>query len=120
MTAQPRAPPCPISFVWRRQRQLSHTPCPTPSPSCSGDDNSSATRPAWPCLLRVVTTTTAQPHALPSCSASTDSSGCVPHPISFVQRWRRQLRLCAPPHLLRAAVVATAQLCALPCPISFV
>src|SRR6267142_963338 len=76
MTAQPCAPPCPISFVWRRQRQLSHTPCPTPSPSCSGGDNSSATRPALPHLLCAAAATTTQLRALP-------------HPVSFVQ-WQRQ------------------------------
>src|SRR6266850_1981271 len=33
--------------------------CPTPSPLCSGGDDSSAACPAWPHLLRVATTTTA-------------------------------------------------------------
>src|SRR6267142_1912548 len=93
-TAQPRAPPCPVSFVWRGRRQLSRAPRPAPSPSCGDDDDSSAvrpapspscgedddssaTRPAPPHLLRAVVTTTAQPCALPG-------------PVSFVWRQRRQ------------------------------
>src|SRR6267142_2779638 len=71
MTTQPRTLPHPISFVWRGQRQLSHTPCPAPSPLCGDDNDSLATRPAPPHLLRAVVTTTAQPHALPG-------------PVSFV------------------------------------
>src|SRR6266850_2356415 len=95
--------------MWRGQQQLSHMPCPAPSPSCSGDDDSSATRPAWPHLLCVATMTTAQPRALPSCSGSNDSSGCTPHPISFMQQWRQQLRPCATPCLLCVVVMTTAQ-----------
>src|SRR6267142_7270778 len=79
---------------------------PTPSPLCSGSDNSSAVCPAPPRLLHVVTTMTAQPRALPSCSGSNDSSATHP---AFMQRQRRQLRLRAPPHLLCAAVATTAQ-----------
>src|SRR6266850_288152 len=60
------------------------------------------------------------PAPSPSCGDDDDSSGCVPHPISFVQRQRQQLRPCAPPCLLCAAAAATAQPHALPCPISFV
>src|SRR6267142_2027157 len=63
-TDQPRALPHPISFVQQWRQQLSHTPYPAPSPSCGNNNNSSATRPTLPCLLRVATTTTAQPHAL--------------------------------------------------------
>src|SRR6266850_493261 len=58
-TAQPRALPHPISFVQQQRRQLSHAPYPTPSPSCSGSDNSSAARPAPPHLLRAAAATTA-------------------------------------------------------------
>src|SRR6267142_480759 len=85
-TTQPRALPRPVSFVWRRRRQLSRAPC-----------------------LHAPTATTAQPRTLPSCSGSDDSSGRAPPPVSFVQRRRRQLRQCAPPRLLRAAAAATAQ-----------
>src|SRR6267142_1103606 len=136
-TAQPRAPPCLVSFVGQGRRLLSRAPRPAPSPSCGDDDDSSAVRPApspscgedddssaarpaWPRLLRVATTTTAQPRALPSCSGSDDSSGRAPHPVSFVQRRRRQLRPCAPPRLLRAAAATTTQPRALPRPVSFV
>src|SRR6267142_809882 len=100
---------------------------PAPSPSCSGGHDSSAARPAWPRLLRVATTTTARPRALP-------------RPVSFVQRRRRQLSRApcpapspscsggddnsaarpAPPHLLRVARTTTAQPRAPPCPVSFV
>src|SRR6266850_466516 len=65
MTAQPRALSRPVSFMWRRRRQLSRAPCPAPSPSCSGGDDSSAARPAPPRLLRAAAATTAQPRALP-------------------------------------------------------
>src|SRR6266850_1432630 len=47
-TTQPRALPCPISFVQRWRQQLSCVPCPTLSPLCSGSDNSSAMCPAPP------------------------------------------------------------------------
>src|SRR5882672_6016190 len=126
-TAQPHALPRPVSFVWRRRRQLGRVPCPAPSPSCSGGDDSSAARTALPRLRRVARTTTAQPRALP-------------RPISFVQRRRRQLSRApclapspscgdnddssaarpAPPRLLRAAAATTAQPLALPRPLSFV
>src|SRR6267142_1489585 len=126
-TAQPCALPRPVSFVWRRRRQLSRAPYPALSPSCSSGDDSSAARPAWPRLLRVATTTTARPRALP-------------RPVSFVQQRRRQLSHApcpapapscsggddssaprpARPRLLRVATTTTAQPRALPCPISFV
>src|SRR6267142_2224011 len=77
-TAQPRAPPCPVSFVQRRRPPLSRAPCPAPSPSCSGGDDNSAARPAPPRLLCAAAATTAQPRALP-------------RPVSFVQQRRRQL-----------------------------
>src|SRR6266850_289711 len=115
-TAQLCALPRPVSFVWRRRRQLSRAPCPAPSPSCSGGDDNSAARPAPPHLLCVARTTTAQPRA-PPC------------PISFVWRRRRQLSRAprpapspscsggddnsatrpAPPRLLCAAAATTAQ-----------
>src|SRR6267142_2448220 len=104
-TARPRALPRPVSFVWRRRRQLSRAPCPSPSPSCGEDDDSSAARPALPHLLRVARTTTAQPCALPRLLRVARTTTAQPHapprPISFVWRRRRQL---SPP----------------PCPVSFV
>src|SRR6266850_596134 len=63
-TAQPRALPCPVSFMWQQQQQLSHTPYPALSPSCGNDNDSSATRPVPPRLLHVAMTMTAQPRAL--------------------------------------------------------
>src|SRR6266850_692021 len=87
-TARPRALPRPVSFVQRRRRQLSRAPCPAPSPSCGGGDDSSAARPAPPRLLRVATTTTAQPCALPRllrvARTTTAQPHALPRPISFV------------------------------------
>src|SRR6267142_2448219 len=111
-TAQPRALPLPISFVWRGRRQLSRAPrpapspsCgedddssavrPAPSPSCGEDDDSSATRPAPPHLLRAAAATTAQPcelaRLLRVARTTTAQPHALPRPISFVQRRRRQL-----------------------------
>src|SRR6266850_76469 len=106
-TAQPCALPRPVSFVWRRRRQLSRAPYPALSPSCSSGDDSSAARPAWPRLLRVATTTTARPRALP-------------RPISFGQRRRRQLRRapCPPPPPVASASAARPR--RPPRPVSFV
>src|SRR6266850_2528650 len=126
-TAQPRTLPGPVSFMWRRRQQLSHAPCPAPSPSCSGGDNNSAACPAPPHLLCAAAVTTAQPRALPRL-------------FSFVQQRRQQLSCTpcpapspscgdnnnssathpAPPRLLHAAAATTAQPRALHHPISFV
>src|SRR6267142_1544201 len=119
-TAQPRAPPRPISFVQWRRRQLSRAPCLAPSPSCGDNDDSSAARPAFmprqrrqlrprapPRLLRAAAATTAQavrPAPSPSCSGGGNSSAARP----------------ALPHLLRAAAATTTQPRALPRPVSFV
>src|SRR6266850_578726 len=72
--------------------------CPTLSPSCSNDDDSSAAHPAFmqrrqrqlsraPCLHAAAATTAqaVRPTPSPSCSGGDDSSGCAPCPISFVQ-----------------------------------
>src|SRR6267142_851634 len=80
-TAQPRALPGPVSFVWRRRRQLGRAPCPAPSPSCSGGDDSSAARPALPPLLRAASTTTAERCALPRLLRVARTTTAQPHAL---------------------------------------
>src|SRR6267142_700999 len=142
-TAQPRALPHPFSFMWQQRRQLSRAPCPTPSPLCGDNNNSSAARPAPPRLLHVATMMTAQPRALSRpisfMRRRRRQLSCAPCPVSFVQQQQRQLSrapclapspLCGnddnssatcpvPPRLLHVATTTTAQPCALSRPISF-